>query len=346
MARRKGKWSGGTPVLGYDAVATKLVVNELEAQRVREIFELYLESMSLLDTARELNGRGWRTKRWTTKKGKTVGGQVFQKNNLYKLLTNVIYVGKTRYKDEIHAGQHEAIVDADLFRKVQVALRRNGRTGGATVRNRFGALLKGILRCASCDCAMGHAFSTRGNRRYRYYVCQRAQQQGWKSCPAPSLPAGEIERFVVDEIRCIGRDPKVIEETMAQVRQRTKEQISRLQGERDALLRRLRKASEGDVPSPDAPACEWEARLANVNEELAQVNGRSLSEQDVASALHEFDSVWDALSPREQARLIALLVQQVDHNGRAKKVSITFRPTGIESLLNHVGEEELACTSH
>ena len=88
-ARRKGKWSGGMPVLGYDVADTKLVVDELEADRVRQIFELYLEKRSLISTVKEVNRRGWTTKRWTTKKEIQRGGQQFTKSNLYRLLTNV-----------------------------------------------------------------------------------------------------------------------------------------------------------------------------------------------------------------------------------------------------------------
>jgi len=74
--RRKGKWSGGMPLLGYDVMDAKLVVNEPEAERVRQIFGLYLELASLILTVKELNHRGWITKRWTTKKGKVRGGHL------------------------------------------------------------------------------------------------------------------------------------------------------------------------------------------------------------------------------------------------------------------------------
>jgi site-specific DNA recombinase len=50
---------------------------------------------------------------------------------------------------------------------------------------------------------MSHSYSTKRTRLYRYYVCHRAQKQGWKKCPSPSIPAGEIERFVIDEIKAI-----------------------------------------------------------------------------------------------------------------------------------------------
>src|SRR5262245_45864475 len=61
-ARRKGKWGGGLPVLGYDVDASskKLVVNELEAAQVRAIFVLYLQYRGLLPVLEELAQRGWR----------------------------------------------------------------------------------------------------------------------------------------------------------------------------------------------------------------------------------------------------------------------------------------------
>jgi Recombinase zinc beta ribbon domain len=86
-----------------------------------------------------------------------------------------------------------------VLQRVQAILQRNGRTGGALVRNKFGALLKGILRCAPCGCTMAPSHSTKGgNKRYRYYVCCGAQKHGWHTCPSKSVPATEIERVVVE----------------------------------------------------------------------------------------------------------------------------------------------------
>ncbi len=132
-ARRKGKWSGGMPLLGYDVdpLESKLLINEDEAARVRTIFELYLEHQSMITTIKELDRRGWVNKRWTTRKGHERGGKQFTKTSLYKLLTNVTYAGKIKYKDEIHNGEHAAVVNADLWQRVQALLNRNGRTGGA-----------------------------------------------------------------------------------------------------------------------------------------------------------------------------------------------------------------------
>jgi len=205
--RRKGKWSGGAPILGYDVVDRKLQINEPEAAIVRQMFELYLERNSLLAVVQELGRRNWTSKIWQTRKEIQRGGRTFTKTSLRQLLINVTYAGKVRHKTEVFEGEHAAIVDDDLFGKVQTALHDNAATrrlpaGGATA-----LLLRGLLRCASCQCAMSSSYATRGARRYRYYLCTNAQKRGWDACPAPSVPAAEIERFIVGEILALANDP-------------------------------------------------------------------------------------------------------------------------------------------
>jgi site-specific DNA recombinase len=205
--RRKGKWTGGHPLLGYDVDdRCKLVVNAGEAARVRAIFALYLEREALLPVVQELARRGWANKRWTTRKGHQRGGRPFTKTTLHQLLANVVYTGKVRYKSEVHDGEHAAIIDLDTWQKVQAVLQRNGQRSRSAVRTEFDALLKGILRCVPCGCAMTPAHTRRGARRYQYYTCVGAQQRGWHTCPSKSVPAGEIERFVVEQVRNAGKD--------------------------------------------------------------------------------------------------------------------------------------------
>jgi site-specific DNA recombinase len=76
-SRRKGKWTGGVLVLRYDVdrERLKLIVDEMEAERVRQIFQLYLDHEGLLPVVQELNRRGWRNKAWTTRKGVVRGGR-------------------------------------------------------------------------------------------------------------------------------------------------------------------------------------------------------------------------------------------------------------------------------
>jgi len=201
-ARRKGKWSGGLPVLGYDVdgPTKKLVVNEAEAARVRAIFALYLEHGSLLPVVEELARRRWCTKQSVTRQGRVRGGRPFTKGSLYQLLTNVTYVGQVRYKNEVHHGEQPAIVDQLVWQEVRARLARNGQARAVAQRSQSRALLQGLLRCRACDCAMTPAHVTHGNKRYRYYTCSAAQKKGWHTCPSKSVPAAALERYVLDQI--------------------------------------------------------------------------------------------------------------------------------------------------
>jgi len=48
---------------------------------------------------------------------------------------------------------------------------------------------------------MTPAHTKRGNRRYRYYTCTNAQKRGWKACPSRSIPAAEMDKVVLEQIR-------------------------------------------------------------------------------------------------------------------------------------------------
>jgi site-specific DNA recombinase len=207
--RRKGKWAGGRPRLGYDVDprTKKLIVNSSEARRVRTIFRWYLAQQALQPVLAELQRRGWRTKRWLTRTGRACGGRPFTKSGLYDLLRSVVYLGQVTYKEETYPGEHPAIVPADDWHAAQALLERHGQGTNGPRRSRSGALLAGLLHCVPCACAMSPAFAVKkGGQRYCYYVCTRAQKYGWRHCPSKSLPAHAIEHFVVEQIRGLGRD--------------------------------------------------------------------------------------------------------------------------------------------
>ena len=146
---RKGKWTGGAPVLGYDVdrsgPSPKLVINAEEADRVREIFRMYLQEASLLPVVKELARRGWANKRRVTKKGRELGSRPFDKATLYQLLTKPVYTGKRLFKGELYPAEHEPIIEQELFDKVQHQLKSNGRSGGVDVRNKY------ARSCAACS---------------------------------------------------------------------------------------------------------------------------------------------------------------------------------------------------
>jgi site-specific DNA recombinase len=191
-----------------------LVVNPAEAERVREMFRLYLQLGSLIPAVEELDRCGWCMKVWTTRDGRRRGGASFNKTTVHNLLTSVIYTGRVKFDGQLYAREHERIVDDDTFNRVQDHLQRNGHTHGRSVGNKGGGLLKGLVRCGSCGAGMTHTYTQKKNTRYRYYVCVNAHQRGWNKCETRSVSAPELEGAVVNQIRGIGRQPAMLSEVL------------------------------------------------------------------------------------------------------------------------------------
>lgn len=357
-ARRKGKWSGGRWILGYDVdpATKKMIVNAEEAELVRDIFQMYLDKRSLLEVSRDLNSRGLRTKLVRTSKGKTYGGREWDKAAVQKVLTNVLYRGLVRYKTETYPGEHEAIVDDDLWNKVHELLRSNGRNGGMFAQAKHTVLLRGLLHCAPCGTAMGHTTTNKkGKRLYRYYVCYRAQKQGWDACPCRSLPAEQIEGFVVDQIRRIGTDPALRSLTLAKCREQMETQRLAAEAELSGVERDLARLSAelGRTAGDAVSNVHAAALLADLHEKIAvaeeratglrrqidEVSAGAITKEEVDAALGDFDGIWSSLSPKEQAKLIRMLIQRVDYDATKGSVSITFHPLGLRTVGQKAGEE-------
>lgn len=178
-SKQKGMWMGGNVPLGYDVPtdpSRALVVNEAEAVAVRSIFQTYLDLGSVHALQRRLSGLGIRSKKRTTRKGKTIGGQPFSRGALFHLLRNRTYLGLIVHKDKAYPGLHPAIVDAALFDAVQSSLDGNTRRHAAGSDRVVRAPLTG--RIFDGDGQPMSPSHTRGKRGqvYRYYVSAALQQ--------------------------------------------------------------------------------------------------------------------------------------------------------------------------
>jgi len=348
--RRKGKWSGGAPVLGYDVVNGKLVVNEEEADRVREIFRLYMELGSLQKVVHELDGRDWRTKAWRTKSGSDRGGQRFSRPLLRHLLINVLYMGQVRYKAEVHPGEQEGIVDPKLFEQVQRQL-ESGKLipGHRGIPRNPQSLLKGLIRCVPCGCRMVPSHTRKQGRNYRYYVCTRAQKRGWHTCPSKSLPAGEIERYVSEQLAGLEQDPQLVAATLAHARNRAQSRRSRLDQERRQLetqceretaeLRDLLGSSEQTSERVvertaflQESITRTEQRQREIDSEVRRLRQEFLQHEGETELPQSWEEIWGVLSSRERYELLHLLIERIDYDGRTGEIEIFFHETGIPAL--------------
>lgn len=355
-ARKQGRWTGGMPVLGYDIDpgGGKLIVNNEEVDLVRNIFTLYLEQESLLAVVKVLREMNIHNKTWVTKKGVVHQGKPFSKTTLQNLLRNVLYIGKVRHHGDVYEGKQERIVDPAVWDKVQALLKHNRHKGRGRVSSKHGGILKGLLSCASCNAAMihSHTYKKKKGKTYRYYVCGNAQKNGWDQCPGPSVPAQEMESYVVNQIKAIGRDASLAEKTFEAATREVRSQIQELENEENKLKKELkRKIEELDAlsgshrrtPKSLAEAqkriTETEQRITAIRERILALSRQLVDKVDVAHALSTFDPVWENLTPHEQAQALRILIEQVQYKAKDGAVAITFRDTGIRDLIEFCESE-------
>jgi DNA invertase Pin-like site-specific DNA recombinase len=199
-SRRKGKWTGGTVPLGYDAKDKKLVINKAEAETVRYIFKRYLELQSFAKLVEDFDRKGIVTKRRDTKVRKFNGGIPFTYGPLAYFLKNRVYIGETGHKDKWFPGEHAAIINRKTFDQVQKLLESRS-AGRKATRSASQALLLGKLYDDRGN-RMSPSYSTKNGIRYRFYVSS-ALLRGRRAAAGsvPRVAATEIEGAVLTALK-------------------------------------------------------------------------------------------------------------------------------------------------
>lgn len=197
---------------------------------------------------------------------------------------------------------------------------------------------------------MTHTYAKKRNRLYRYYMCVTKMKQGKDACPTPSLPAQEIEDFVVNEIRKVARDPESVKAVFKEACSQQKDEVAKLDTEKKQLQRQLQaKADEAKrlvsaIGSKGKPLSAITGRLAEIEGAVAHIEGRigeverdvagllnGMSARDVVEKLAEFEGVWEVMNPAEQIAIIQSVVETVICSGSG---DVAFRlKTMAQSLI-------------
>jgi DNA invertase Pin-like site-specific DNA recombinase len=198
-SRKKGKWTGGTVPLGYEIKDRKLAINKTEAQTVRTIFKLYLQTGSLNKLIPELDRRKIVTKRRKTEVKKYQGGILFTYGPLSYLLKNRIYLGEIHHGGKWFKGEHPPILDSTTFNRVQDQLKSNTikRPKGQSAND---APLIGKL-FDDRNNRMGPSFSRKNGVRYRFYISTALRGRKHLAGSVKRVPATEIEQLIEQAIR-------------------------------------------------------------------------------------------------------------------------------------------------
>ena len=80
-------------------------------------------------------------------------------------------------------------------------------------------------------------------------------------------------------------------------------------------------------------------RVSEIDAKVAALEAETISDADARAAFGDFNNVWTMLSPKEQERLLSLLVARVEYDAGAGTVAVTFHPTGIKGLSERTLEE-------
>jgi len=227
-SKRKGMWMGGVTPLGYEVRERKLVINEREAERVKYIYQKYLELKSVRLLKQDLDKRGIHSRVQVWKSGPHGGGS-FSRGALYEMLANPIYIGEIRHKQERYPGQHQAIIKRELWERVQRLLTE-------------GAVRKGSPSYRSANMLVGKLFDEHGEplyacgtskagRRYRYYVSRKLVRgaangvsDGWR------LAAPELERALTTALAQLLQDRTLLGEALHHAGASTDEIAATLKG--------------------------------------------------------------------------------------------------------------------
>jgi len=205
-SKAKGMWMGGNVPLGYEAKDRSLKITPNEAQKVRSMFDRYLELGSVHLLADELRARRVCSHRRTTLHGKIIGGHPISRGSLYLILQNPVYIGQISHNGKTYPGLHEPIIERDTWDRVQRLLNGNRVVHRRKERSRVPSPLAGLVFDSAGE-RLTPTHTSKGGLRYRYYVSQSAvrgrprnDERRWR------IPATELEQIIVDALRSLLRD--------------------------------------------------------------------------------------------------------------------------------------------
>jgi len=199
---KKGMWISGIAPIGYELVNKKLVIDNDNKEKVKFIFEKYLELKSVITLKKYLEENNINTR----------NDKCFSKGNLYRILQNKTYIGLISHKSNDYEGEQEGIIDKTLFDRVQDLLTANRIRNKNCVNSTNPSLLAGKIYDDKGN-YMSPSHSNKNGKRYRYYVSQALLQSRRNEAGSISkIPAAEIESVVAEEITNFLSDTKNIQQ--------------------------------------------------------------------------------------------------------------------------------------
>ena len=265
------KYNGGVVPLGFTIGKEDRLyhIDPETAPIVQEIFTRYANGEPAEKIAASLNERGLRTRT----------GKPFVKNSFFQIFRNRRYIGEYRYKDIVTPGGIPAIVDEDLFDRVQQRFEQNRIAHGRPAKEDVSYLLTTKLFCGKCGTLMGGESGTShmGNTYY-YYKCGNAKRHGKAHCDLKAIRKEPLERFVVETAIKVIFSDEIIEQLIDLIMEAQQQENTRLPVLKDQLrdtekrLANLLEAIEQGILTPTTKQRldELEARKEALNTSILE----------------------------------------------------------------------------
>lgn len=314
LARAKqGKFGGSNRVpIGYDYIDGRLVINEIEKPQIIQVFNDYLKGMSTYQIADKLNSAGM-----VHKFG------FWAENTVRNILTKKTYIGYIRFGGEWYKGEHEPIIDNELFDRVQAlmesrhqeALKHNRRLGRAT------SYLGGFLVCAQCGAKYGKEKSHCKTYNYTYYACYSRSKKSKKvaksdNCKNKLWRMEKLDNLIFDEIRKLSFDD--ITPTTPVDRTKT---LKKSLSEVDKKISRLidlysdGTLSRGQLDSKIKALNEQRERLENELSIIEDEHRNKLSHDEVVSMVSSIDDILSRGDFDEIRAVVSALIDKIEIDG-------------------------------
>jgi site-specific DNA recombinase len=351
---QKGLKNGGQ-ILGYDVDPANPgipTVNEEEKQLVVLIYKTYMKGLGLLRTAETINRKGYRTKSYTSRRGKVHGGKPFSDTAISRILGNAFFIGKIRHKDELFDGQHEPIVSPELFESVQRQIgTRGGKRSRPQVRRLF--LLDGLVRCGSCGGHMTPYFTyNHQKKQYAYYMCSNRNHRGKDACSMANVPADPLEKVIADRLIQLSQQDRTVDHLVDAAMADTSELLGNLTTRRTAVgTNRVRVTSQIDalvegiagrrtaLKSVSKKIVELEEQKEQLDDEVLQIDleieatkQKAVSAQSLTESLTTFGELYREALPEERRELIRLRVNQLVWKPDEIRLALLDTPKAYQRL--------------
>ena len=376
---KSGNWCGGR-VLGYDLVPNnspeeekkgknKLKINEKEAEIVRFIFNEYSKGKGYKAITNQINKLGYKTKK----------GNDFSVGSIRDILTNPVYIGEIRYNVRQNwsekrrrninpnpirvKGKHEAIIDRELWDKVQLILESKKGKPSRIYDGEYP--LTGILRCPKCGAGMVISRTTNtladgSKKRIAYYCCGNWKNKGTSVCNSNTIRVDKANEYVFKKIEELVSNEAVIKAVVKNINKERKDKVKpakRLLGDIDKELEKLDKrkrkifeAYEDDILTKE----EFQTRKNELNEKirileeekkpLLNTISEEVSEEIpyefIKDILKNFSKVLNSnVSREQQKKLLHMIISEITMNEsrEIESIKLNINDKLVEYLVKEGG---------